>query len=136
MFEPKVLAPILWKQLLQPFPQILIFIFYIIIQVLTYRVIVYCLPHSHILSFTNYSFQLSSTSVLYFASLPPRPHLRPFPLTSGVLLYLPHFYSYPTFPMSTLSYPPPINHPEVRSHLITHLPKLLSGSSLPINFSS
>ena len=68
----------------------------------------YYLPHPHILSFISYPFKLSSTSVLYFAFISPFPHLRPFPLPSRVFLHLPHFYSYLTFPMATLSYPPPL----------------------------
>ena len=68
----------------------------------------YYLPHPRILSFISYPFKLSSTSVLYFAFLSPFPHFRPFPLTSQVFLHLPHFYSYLTFPMAILSYPPPL----------------------------
>lgn len=88
----------------------------------------------HSLRPSSYSFELYSTSVLQFALLLPHPHLRTFPLTSGILLHLPHFYSYSIFPMSTHLYLPPlINLPKVLFHLITHWPKMLSGSSVPIN---
>lgn len=65
----------------------------------------------------------------------PHPHLRPVSLTSGVLSYLPHFYSHPVFPMSTTSYPAPlINLPKILFHLITYQPKIPSSSSVPIKF--
>lgn len=69
------------------------------------------------------SFQLSSTSILYFAFLLSHRHFRPFPLTSEVLSNLLHFCSYPIFAMSILSYPPLINLPKILFHPITYMPK-------------
>ena len=67
----------------------------------------------HSLRPASCSFQMSSTSILYFAFLLSHRHFRPFPLTSEVLPNLLHFCSYPIFAMSILSYPPLINLPKI-----------------------
>ena len=57
------------------------------LYVLTYGVTVYYLSHSCILSFTK-TYQLFLWIIFhisYFAFLLPHPHLRPLPLTSGIL---------------------------------------------------